>query len=141
MLNRVRITRKATFEAAHHLPNHYGKCANLHGHSYKLEVTVSGCIDAEALKSIDVENKTAYLNPEIGMVLDFGTLKTHMKMITDRYDHSNLNDYFRLPTAEIMAVSIFKELQEGLKNYDLRVESVKLWETEGSYAEYRGEEE
>lgn len=135
MSNKVYITKRATFEAAHHLPNHYSKCANLHGHSYKLEVTISGEIDKE-----DIETSSeAGINPEFGMVLDFGTLKIAMSKLVDKYDHSNLNDYFKLPTAEIMAVSIFNDLVVELAHYNVKVESVKLWETESSYAEYRGE--
>lgn len=137
MKNKVYITKRDSFEAAHHLPNHYGKCANLHGHSYKLEVTVSGFIDAELMMQGESYNAV----PDLGMVIDFSTLKTYMKKVVDKFDHSNLNDYFVLPTAEIMTVDIFNTLQADLSHYDIKVECVKLWETEGSYAEYRGETE
>lgn len=136
MLNRVRITKRTTFEAAHHIPNHYSKCANIHGHSYKLEVTISGLIEAESLK-----NTEPNINPQLGMVLDFSSLKQHMEIVTAKYDHTDLNTYFSLPTAEVMAVTIFNDLVKEFDKYAVKVESVKLWETEDSYAEYRGEEE
>lgn len=136
MTERVRITKRYTFEAAHSLPNYEGKCSHLHGHSYKLEVTVSGGIDTESITRA-FQNDEPILASE-GMVIDFSKLKSHIKSIVEVYDHSNLNDHFVLPTAEVMAVHIFYDLQTKL-GASAQVESVKLWETEDSYAEYRGE--
>ena len=138
MLERVRITKRYTFEAAHSLPNYEGKCSHLHGHSYKLEVTVSGTIDSEDIVR-GFQNDEPVL-AECGMVVDFSNLKSCIKSVVDVYDHSNLNDHFVLPTAECMSVQIFKDIQHKLGN-SVRVESVKLWETEDSYAEYCGETE
>lgn len=136
MLERVRITKRYTFEAAHSLPNYEGKCSRLHGHSYKLEVTVSGGIDTMSIIRA-FQNDEPILAKE-GMVIDFSELKRHIKSVVEVYDHSNLNDHFILPTAEFMVVQIFRDLKSKLGN-SVKVESVKLWETEDSYAEYRGE--
>ena len=139
MHERVYVTKKVSFEAAHFLPNYQGSCGNLHGHSYKLEVTVSAVINTNKWKEGEK------LNPTEGMVLDFKNLKNAINAVVGKYDHANLNEFFVLPTAECMAVSIYNEFVEYTKHYLLpdqfRVESVKLWETEDSYAEYRGETE
>lgn len=118
------VTKIFGFEAAHNLPHYDGACHQLHGHSYKLHVTVTG----------DVIEDTA--NPKCGMIIDFKDLKAVVKEhIIDRYDHSNLNDHFFNPTAENMVVSIANTLicflPEGIE-----LVSVKLWETDTSYAEY-----
>lgn len=142
MRRKVYVTKKFGFEAAHYLPDYEGDCSNMHGHSYKLEVTLSGYIDCT--NGVDS-----------AMVLDFKLLK---KLVTERiinkYDHKLLNEFFTFPTAENMAIGIYQcicqsieQLPYGLPNKavksfndkNIKVESVKLWETEDSYAEYRGE--
>ena len=116
---RTSVTRYFSFEAAHFLPNYNGACSNLHGHSYKLHVTVSGCVDEVT-----------------GMVLDFKILNNIVQhSVVGKYDHKLLNDFFRLPTAENMANKIFKDLEIEFSKLGLVLDSVKLWETENSYAE------
>lgn len=130
----VYVTRRTSFEASHYLPDYNGKCGNLHGHSYKLEVTVSGTVDCESAE----ECRNSY----DGMVLDFNEIKSMLREeVTDKYDHANLNDFFEVPTAECMVVTIFHDLEAWLAQHVTYVNlvSVKLWETEDSYAEYRGE--
>lgn len=129
-VRKVYVTKRASFEAAHHLNNYDGKCSHVHGHSYKLEVTVSGHINPDEVSDIDFATEA--------MVCDFTHLKNIIKKVTDIYDHSDLNYYFDQPTAEVMCVYIYEELKE-LVDSDCTVEYVKLWETEDSYAEYRGE--
>lgn len=139
MKERVRVTKRVTFEAAHFLPEYRGACGKLHGHSYKLEITVSGLIETSKLKEGEK------FNPFNGMVIDFKNLKNAINEVVGKYDHSNLNDYFVLPTAECMVASIYNEFTEYASHFILpekfKVESIKLWETEDSYAEYRGETE
>ena len=95
MNNLIRVTRHEEFETAHLLPGYNGGCGRLHGHSYKLEVTVSGPI---------IEDET---NPKCGMIIDFKDLKKIVNEVAvDKYDHSYLNDYFPNPTAEIMVKQI-----------------------------------
>jgi 6-pyruvoyltetrahydropterin/6-carboxytetrahydropterin synthase len=126
-MNKVYVTKRATFEAAHHLPEYDGKCAKIHGHSYKLEVTFSGRVDIRA-RGLATD----------AMVCDFHIMKSLIDRIINRYDHTDLNTYFAKPTAETLAVAIYNELL-GVIPRDCELCSVKLWETEDSYAEYRGE--
>ena len=117
------VTKIFEFEACHHLPHYKGACHNLHGHSYKLEVTVGGTIKEDGNKR--------------GMVIDFKDLKKIVKEVAvDKYDHANLNDFFPNPTAEIMVEQIALDIMENLPT-EVFLDSVKLWETSTSYAEYR----
>ncbi len=98
-----------SFDAAHRLPWYEGKCRNLHGHTYRLEVAVGGPIGAN------------------GMVLDFADLKRVVRReIIDRYDHTYLNDQLDNPTAEVLAQDIWKRLEAS----DLAIDRIRLWETE-----------
>ena len=120
----VNVTKLFEFEACHQLPHYDGACHNIHGHSYKLEVTVSGQVSKN-------EN-----DPKCGMIIDFKDLKAIVKSVAvDKYDHSNLNEFFPNPTAEIMvkqiAVDIMSKLPQGVY-----LMSCKLWETSTSYAEW-----
>jgi len=144
MENKVRVTKEFDFEMAHALWGYDGLCKNLHGHSYKLYVTVIGTPIA------DVNDK------KLGMVIDFGDLKRIVKpMIVDTLDHSvvlnknaptdgfvtarpmfdriHLLDY--QPTCENMVIDfanrIKKELPEGVNLF-----SIKLYETATSFAEW-----
>jgi 6-pyruvoyltetrahydropterin/6-carboxytetrahydropterin synthase len=110
------VTKRFTFEAAHQLRWHEGKCQNLHGHSYKLEVTIM----AEDL-GVD------------GVVVDFHKLGDVVnEQIVDVFDHKFLNDYFSNPTAEVMAREICHALDKAWKEEKLpgQVKSVRLCETE-----------
>lgn len=119
------VTKIFEFEACHHLPNYGGACHNLHGHSYKLEVTVGGNINYDSP------------NPKIGMIIDFKDLKKIVKEVAvDKYDHSYLNDFFSNPTAEIMVGRIASNIMEKLPE-NVYLVSCKLWETSTSYAEFR----
>jgi len=134
----VYITRRETFAAAHRLflpklsdeENYelYGKCSNpnWHGHNYTLEVVVAGSAD-----------------PKTGFVLDIKKLKEIIKIsILEKVDHKNLNtetDFMKEinPTSENLVVAIWDQLKDKISNGKLY--SVKLYETENNYFEYRGE--
>ena len=119
----VTVTKQFMFEASHKLPYYEGACHNLHGHSYKLEVTVGG----------DVTDSNS---PKRGMIIDFKDLKQIVKEVAvDKYDHSYLNDFFENPTAEIMVEHIAYDIMNKLPN-GVYLVSCKLWETTTSYAEY-----
>lgn len=121
------VTKIFEFEACHRLPHYEGACHNLHGHSYKLEVTVQGEIN----KNLN--------SPKCGMIIDFKDLKYIVKhKVIDKYDHSYLNDHFSNPTAEIMVESIAMDIMNSL-DVSLNLVSCKLWETSTSYAEFRPE--
>jgi 6-pyruvoyltetrahydropterin/6-carboxytetrahydropterin synthase len=121
------VTKRVSFEAAHFLPDYNGACSHMHGHSYRLEVTVQGEIQSN------------------GMVIDFKQIKEMInQQVLSLYDHALINDtpHFRsglAPTAENMAVVIFSSIEYYLKGTDVELVSVKLWETEDCYVEYRGE--
>ncbi len=109
----MKICREFYFDAAHHLPDYKGKCEDVHGHTYKLEVVVKG----RAGKN--------------GMVLDFEKIKRIVsENIIEKLDHKDLNKIFKNPTAENIAQWIFNELK-GRVN----VSSVKLWEGRGKWVE------
>ncbi len=117
-MTQVSITKIYTFEAAHQLPNHAGKCANVHGHSYKLEVTVSGALQKDGSSS--------------GMIMDFVELSTIVEReVLNQWDHQFLNDAvsFRT-TVENLAQEIFTRLEKA----NLSVTQVRLWETAKAYA-------
>jgi 6-pyruvoyltetrahydropterin/6-carboxytetrahydropterin synthase len=126
---RVAVTKEFTFDSAHHLHCYEGKCKSLHGHTYRLIITISG-----------------YVN-EIGIAVDFSDIKRIYKEVIDaRLDHRYLNDV--LPpmntTAENMIVWIWEELdkhleKEGLKTEGHRLEQLVLYETPTSYATLKRE--
>jgi|OpeIllAssembly_1097287.scaffolds.fasta_scaffold1441106_2 6-pyruvoyltetrahydropterin/6-carboxytetrahydropterin synthase len=112
---KVTATRSFSFHSAHKLPNYKGDCANLHGHSYKGEVTVS----APSLKD--------------GMVLDFNILDAKIEGVMKKYDHRYLNDIISNPTAEIIAMELFEDLDNAMSvTISASVEEVVLYETENS---------
>lgn len=117
------ITKIYTFEACHHLPHYVGACHSLHGHSYKLEVTVTGAQEEDMNMS------------HCGMIMDFKELKKIIKEVAGKYDHADLNLYFRNPTAENMVEKIALDIMCCLPN-GVSLVSCKLWETADSYAEY-----
>jgi len=120
------VTKCFTFDAAHKLTEHDGKCCILHGHTYKLEITVSGCELAES-------------GSKQGMLIDFGEIKKAVEPLIDTYlDHCFLNDLSVYPTAENLAQWIWKCLAPKLPNLC----EVVLWETPDSrvsYSEYASE--
>lgn len=110
------VTRRFTFEASHELPWHPGKCARLHGHSYVLDVTVEGPLNAD------------------GIVVDFGDIKsTVTKHVLGDYDHQHLNEILPNPTAERIAADIVNRLLDA----SLPVTTVTVAETDSCSATVR----
>jgi 6-pyruvoyltetrahydropterin/6-carboxytetrahydropterin synthase len=126
---RVAVTKEFTFDSAHHLHLYEGKCKSLHGHTYRLVVTMSGFVD------------------EIGICVDFSKIKEiYEEAIKSRLDHRYLNEV--LPpmntTAENMIVWIWEEMdkkleQLALKSQGIRLEELVLYETPTSYAALKRE--
>lgn len=111
---RTSVSRTFTFEAAHQLPWHTGRCRNLHGHGYRLVVTVDGPVGDD------------------GMVLDFEELAAVVEReVVSRYDHTYLNDLMENPTAELLAQDIWKSLEAA----SLPISRITLWETPRSFVE------
>ena len=162
----ITVIKQFTFDAAHRLPNHKGKCKQMHGHTYKLEIGVTGNIQ-----------------PATGMVVDFGDLKKIIqKQVIDLLDHQLLNEVGEggdcptvlekerlmdhqllnevweggdcptvlekerlnnnpfpnyLPTAENMVEWIRYQLIAMINTTDKQLTFIRLWETPTSYAEWR----
>ncbi len=116
------ISVESHFDAAHFLRGYGGKCENLHGHRYKVAVKLA----------------STELN-EIGLAYDFTDLKSIIKPLLVRYDHTLLNDvppFDKLnPSAENIARVIFDELNPKVEG--AKLESVTVWESPESFAEYR----
>lgn len=124
----LRVTKMFEFDSCHHLPFHEGKCANKHGHTYKLHVTIQGRAQKDE-------------GPECGMLTDFTNLKELVKkVILDRYDHADLNDFYENPTCEVMCQDFFHQLKReiSLMDVDYYLHKVTLYETPTSYAEVLG---
>ena len=123
--NRImyKITVMDTFSSAHRLKNYRGKCENLHGHNWKVEVTLSG-------RALD----------KSGILFDFTVLKKILKNIIFRLDHANLNEisYFKKfnPTSENIAKYIFDKLQLQVTRFKLEIAEVAVWESDTSKAVY-----
>ncbi len=144
-MSNIRITKQFTFETGHALYGYDGKCKNVHGHSYKLSVTVIG-------KPISDTSDV-----KLGMVIDFGDLKTIVKEeIVDPFDHATvfnkntphidlakelmdrghkviLADY--QPTSENMVIDFAEKIKRRLPE-TIRLHSLKLRETETAFAEW-----
>ena len=111
------VTRVFHFEAAHQLPWHPGKCRDLHGHSYRLEVTIAGPVGDQ------------------GVVIDFADVRdTVEREVIGRFDHTYLNDILENPTAELIAHEIWKSVEAA----GLPVGRVRLWETADCMVELTG---
>jgi len=115
------VTKIFHFDAAHNLIAYHGKCEKLHGHTYKLCVSVKGTLDEE------------------GMVLDFAVLK---QIVTDRVlkilDHSYINDIIEQPSAENIAIWIWQSLYDSLCFDNCTLYEIQVWETQSSFATYNG---
>jgi len=139
----LKIAKEFSFDIAHMLDGHDGKCRNLHGHTYRLQVEVGGPLHASG--------------PKAGMVMDYADLKDIVKHhVVDPMDHAFLYDtgsprecglatllqeldskVHGLPmrtTAENISAHIFHVLQDQ----GLPVSLIRLWETPTSYCEYSG---
>ncbi len=115
---RTRVTCTFTFEAAHRLAWHPGKCRNLHGHSYRLDVSVEGPLDAN------------------GVVLDFDTLQDVVRSeVVDVWDHRDLNEVLDNPTAELLAHRAWELLTAA----GIEPAALRLWETTDSWVDLVGE--
>lgn len=125
------VTVEQTFAAGHSLREYKGKCENIHGHNYRVRVTVEG----EQLNNI-------------GLLVDFVDLKKAVRTVVDRLDHQFINDLEPFttvnPSAENLAryfydqVSAALQLEENSFNqHPVRISQVKIWETDTSIAVYR----
>jgi len=148
-MSNIRITKQFSFETGHALYGYDGKCKNVHGHSYRLEVTVIG---------IPINDNT---NVKFGMVIDFGDLKKIVKEeIVNVFDHATvfnkntphvelareleirghnvlLVDY--QPTSEMMVIDFASKIKKRLPE-NIKLFSLKLQETATSFAEWHAKD-
>lgn len=117
------LTIHTDFAAAHNLINYQGDCENLHGHNWKVEVTVA----ARALNNA-------------GLGIDFKVLKRETKALLDRLDHKYLNDLVMFkdisPSSEHIAHYLFNELTSILNSDNVTVDRVNVWESDRACASY-----
>lgn len=140
----IRVTKEFSFEMAHALWNYDGPCRNVHGHSYRLFVTISG----SPLEDPD--------NPKNGMVIDFSDLKKivrdeiinkfdHAVTVSKNYDSHKLDLFSSMfgniilvgyqPTCENMVADFASRIISRLPG-SVKLHSLKLFETATSYAEW-----
>ncbi len=144
-MSNIRITKQFSFETGHALYGYDGKCKNVHGHSYKLSVTVIGT---------PIMDDT---NVKFGMVIDFGDLKKIVKEeIVDVFDHATVfnknTPHVELakeledrghnvllvnyqPTSEMMVIDFSEKIKKRLPSH-IELHSLKLQETDSSFAEW-----
>jgi len=138
------VTKECTFDAAHMLSDYDGLCANLHGHTYKVQVTIEGDT-----------------NVQTGMLVDFNQLKTVLDAVKQRFDHALIfsgaewrnsaetelyewadrhgmryTEVTGRCTSEVISLEILSMVQDLMPEHVL---SVKLWETPTSFCEGRNE--
>ncbi len=145
----IRITKQFSFETGHALHGYDGKCRSVHGHSYKLSVTVIGTpiADADHVKHgmvIDFGDLKAIVKGEVVDVFDHTTVfnknSPHVKLAKEMEAHGHhiiLADY--QPTIENMVIDFAAKIKKRLPK-GVRLHSLKLQETETSFAEWYAEE-
>jgi len=118
------ISVEYSFAAGHALREYKGKCENIHGHNYKVQVSVAG----ERLNSI-------------GLLMDFVDLRANLKKLAERLDHRFMNEIPPFdkvnPSAENLAQYFHDGLAPQAQEHGVRVSAVTVWETETTSATYR----
>ena len=119
------VTVEETFSAAHQLRGYRGKCENIHGHNWKIQVSVSS-------------NSLT----ELGFVIDFSELRGMLKEILAGLDHCFLNEItpfsIENPTAENIAVYVFEALKTRLSSAELWVNRVSVHESDRAFVTLYG---
>ena len=144
-MSTIRITKQFNFETGHALYGYDGKCRNVHGHSYKLSVTVIGqpISDNSHVKYgmvIDFGDLKKIVNEEIVDIFDHATVfnknTPHIELareLSDRGHHVLLVDY--QPTSEMMVIDFAAKIKNRLPE-NIKLHSIKLQETDSSFAEW-----
>ena len=120
------VTVEQTFAAGHALRNYKGKCENVHGHNFKVQVRIEG-------QRLD----------DSGMLVDFIDVKNVMRKVIERLDHQFLNEVspfdVKNPSAENIAEYFHVEMTSGLAEtpVPVRISEVRVWETDIQSASYR----
>jgi 6-pyruvoyltetrahydropterin/6-carboxytetrahydropterin synthase len=107
----MRIRVEDTFDAATSLPGH-DRCEALHGHTYRVEVTVAG-------------------QPKDGVLADFRLVKGSLRELLKNYDHQDLSQKFDFPSCEAICFRLCKDLAAVLPGFEM----LRIWEGEGKWVE------
>ena len=112
------IGRHFEFEASHYLPGeNYGKCQNLHGHRYELDILLSGKLQSD------------------GLIYNFHDLNTIInENVIKNLDHCHLNNIIKIPSVENVSMYIYEKLCVILSDYNLKIIKIKLYETKNCYS-------
>lgn len=117
------LTIISDFAAAHNLRFYEGECERLHGHNWKVEVTVAG-------RRLD----------RSGLAMDFKVLKKILENILERLDHKYLNEIMPFdrenPSSENIARYIFNQFKKEIKGKGIKVARVRVWESDNAAATY-----
>jgi 6-pyruvoyltetrahydropterin/6-carboxytetrahydropterin synthase len=117
------LTIRTSFAAAHNLINYQGDCENLHGHNWKVEVTVTA-------RELD----------KAGLGIDFKVLKRESGVVINELDHKYLNENPAFkevsPSSEHISCFLYHRLSERLNNGNIKVDSVTVWESDNASACY-----
>ncbi len=118
------VAVEQTFAAGHALRNYKGKCENVHGHNFRVRVTIEG-------EKLD----------DTGLLVDFLDVKNMMNAIIERLDHKFINEVapfdVKNPSAENIAEFFHQEMSAGLPETPTRVREVTVWETDIQSATFR----
>ena len=118
------VSVEQSFAAGHALRNYRGKCENVHGHNYRVQITVAG-------EQLD----------ETGLLVDFIEVKRLMGQAVEYLDHRFINDLPPFdeinPSAENIAKYFYDQVSGGLGAGGVRISKVKVWETDTSSAVYK----
>ena len=118
------VSVERTFAAGHALRNYKGKCENVHGHNYRVQITVEG-------QELDSN----------GLLIDFVELKRLTMEVVDYLDHRFINDLTPFdvinPSAENLAKYFYDRVSTGLHSGPNHIREVRIWETDTSVAAYR----
>ncbi|MBU1017697.1 6-carboxytetrahydropterin synthase QueD [Patescibacteria group bacterium] len=113
----MRIAKEFTFDSAHFLKDYHGKCERMHGHTYRMRVTVEGPIQAN------------------GLVMDYVEIKRIVnEKVIDKLDHNNINDILEHSSSENICIWAWEQLKPVLP----QLVEIRLWETPTSFAIYNG---
>lgn len=115
----MKVSKEFKFAASHTIPGHKGKCANFHGHNYRVVVGVHGLLE-----------------DGMGMVVDFDDLGAAVTPLVDLLDHRHINDYIRQPTAENIAAWFGSVLGRMADGHILKLVTVTVHETDSCLAEW-----
>ncbi|MFA7060034.1 MAG: 6-carboxytetrahydropterin synthase QueD [Pedobacter sp.] len=118
-----KLTIRTSFAAAHNLINYQGDCENLHGHNWKVDVTVTA-------RELD----------KAGLGIDFKVLKREAGVVINELDHKFLNENPAFqsisPSSENISRYLYYRLSERLNNDNIKIESVAVWESDNASACY-----